>query len=284
MRNLIVTILLSAAIASGIGYSLGSKTSPSQVTTSDTAYDRIIKSGKIRCGYTLVAPSLTRDPNTGAFSGVSYEIMEKLGQDLGLVIEWAEETSFASMSEGLKTNRFDMVCTVVWSGTARGKASQFSRPLFYSAINAYGRTDDDRLASLPSFNSPDLTIAMIDGSTAAQIARDDTPQAKSYSLPDMTDFSQLMVAVTDKKADLTFSEEAQANVYLAKNPNSVKNLTPEKPVRLFANRFSMKMGEANLVAMIDNGIENLQNAGFIDAVLDKYAPLHAYHRVAKPYR
>jgi len=285
MRNLIITVILSAAIACGIGYGLGQRaTSPQTATAPESVYDRVIKAGKIRCGYVVVRPSLSRDPNNGELSGISYDIVTQLGKDLGLKIEWVEETSFATMAEALNSNRFDMACTVIWSSTQRGRASSFTIPLYYSAINAYSRADDSRFDNLASFNNPELTIATIDGSSAASIAQDDAPLAKTYSMPDLTDFSQVLVALTDKKADITFSEEAQVAVFLAHNPNAVRNLTPNQPVRLYANRLSMKLGEVKLSQMIDNGLQNLLNTGFIDRVLDKHATPKAYRRVMKPYQ
>lgn len=284
MRNLVIAVFLSAVVACGIGYSFGQRASSPQTAVQESVYDRVIKSGKIRCGYVVVPPSLIRDPNTGAFSGISYDIMERLGKDLGLAIEWSEETSFAAMTEGLNRDRFDLDCAVVWSRSPRGKTAQFSIPLYYSAINAYGRADDNRFNSTQSFNDPSLTVATIDGSTSSSMARDISPLAKTYSLPDLTDFSQLMVAVTSGKADLTFSEEPQAALYLQKNPGSVKNLTPDQPLGLFANSFSMKMGEDKLAHMINNGLQNLLNVGFVDRVLEKHAAPNAYRRVSKAYQ
>ncbi|MGE4351989.1 MAG: substrate-binding periplasmic protein [Bdellovibrionales bacterium] len=285
MKNLLLTILLSAAVACGIGIVIGNAKSPhASPTATESVYDRVIKSGKIRCGYTIVRPSLSRDPNTGELSGISYDIVNQLGKDLGLKVEWVEETTFATMSEALNADRFDMVCTVIWSSTHRGKASGFTIPLYYSAINAYARGDDKRFDNIRTFNKPELTIATVDGSTAAAIARDDAPLAKTYALPDLTDFSEVLVALRDKKADITFTEASQAAVFLENNPGVVKNVTPNQPVRLYANRLSMKMGEDNLAHMIDNGLQNLLNSGFVDQVLDKYAAPNAYRRVAKPYR
>jgi len=285
MRTLIIAVILSAAVACGIGYGFGQRaSSPQTASVQESVYDRVIKSGTLRCGYVVVRPSLSRDPNSGELSGISYDIMTQLGKELGLKIEWVEETSFATMAESLNSNRFDMACTVVWSSTPRGKASAFTIPLYYSAINAYARADDLRFDTILSFNNPELTIATIDGSSAASIAREDAPTAKTYSLPDLTDTSQVLVAVTEKKADITFSEEAQVAVFLANNPNAVRNLTPAQPVRLYANRLSMKMGEEKLARMIDNGLHNLLNTGFIDRVLDKHADPKAYRRVVKSYQ
>ncbi len=73
-----------------------------------SVYDRVMKSGKIICGYGIYDPSLIKNPNTGEFSGIFYEVTNELGRRLGLEIEWAEETGYGVIAEGFRTNRFDV--------------------------------------------------------------------------------------------------------------------------------------------------------------------------------
>jgi len=285
-NNTLLVVLVSALVAGVVGYGGARMANPASTVAAhqETPYERIVRTGKLRCGYVIYPVSLVRDPNTGAFSGISYDIITQLGKELGLTVEWVEETSGALMTEALKTDRFDLVCTSMWSSSARGKAAQFSAPVYFTAINAYARKDDDRFNNLTSFNSPELTIATVDGSMSAAITRDDDPLAKTYALPDLTDFPQLFVAVKDKKADLTYSEEAQAADFESKNPDVLRNITPDKPVRLFANRFVMKMQDGGLSSMLNNAIANLQNSGFIEKVVANHTSPNAYRRVTRAYQ
>ena len=50
----------------------------------ESVYERVIRTGKIRCGYAVWQPVLMKDPNTGAFSGVYYDYMNLLAARLGL--------------------------------------------------------------------------------------------------------------------------------------------------------------------------------------------------------
>lgn len=52
----------------------------------ESIYDRLNKTGKLRCGYINYAPGLYRDPNTGAFQGIFYEVMSKCAKDLGIEV------------------------------------------------------------------------------------------------------------------------------------------------------------------------------------------------------
>ena len=98
----------------------------------DSVYDRVIRTGTIHCGYFLWPPFLEKDVNTGKMSGLSYDIMEEIGKQLSLKIEWAEEVNFASMFEGFASGRYDMICGPMFPTPARARASDFTIPLFYS--------------------------------------------------------------------------------------------------------------------------------------------------------
>ncbi|MCB1551812.1 MAG: ABC transporter substrate-binding protein, partial [Alphaproteobacteria bacterium] len=73
--------------------------SPAQAGT-EKAYDRVVESGVIRCGYGISPPVMVKDPNTGVMSGLDVEIWNEIGKELGLKIEWAEEAGWGNFIEG----------------------------------------------------------------------------------------------------------------------------------------------------------------------------------------
>ena len=251
-----------------------------------SAFTRVIASNTLRCGYIVYPPQLSKDPNTGALSGIAYDIVERIGKDLSLNIKWTEEVGTGSWQEGLNTGRYDMLCNTAWATTPRARIVAFSTPAFYTAVNAYARVGDTRFdKKLAVANSPDVTIATIDGGTSATIAAEDFPLAKLDSLPDLTDFSQLLLEVQTRKADLTFSEAAQFHEFERHNQGKLRNVTPDHPVRLIANAFFVAGDELRLLGMINAALNTLHNSGFIDKVLDKYeAHPNTWRRVDQPYR
>lgn len=255
-------------------------------TAASGAFARVIASNTLRCGYIVYPPQMSKDPNTGALSGIAYDIVERMGKDLSLNIKWAEEVGTGSWQEGLVTGRYDMLCNPAWATTPRARIVAFSTPAYYTAVNAYARVGDTRFdGKLATANRPDVTIATIDGSTAAAIAAEDFPLAKLSSLPDLTDFSQLLLAVQTRKADLTFSEASQFHEFERHNQGKLHNVTPEHPVRLIANAFFVAGDEVRLLGMVNTALANLHNSGFIDKVLDKYeAHPNTWRRIAQPYR
>ena len=102
-------------------------------TTSNekSTYEKVLKSGKIRVGYISYPPSFIVNPD-GSYSGIFYETIEKIGENLGLEIEYVEEVTWDGMIESVKTGRVDMVCTGIWPTTQRGKHVDFVTPLFFN--------------------------------------------------------------------------------------------------------------------------------------------------------
>jgi len=256
------------------------------VQKQESLYDRVIKSGTIRCGYVIYPPGSIKDPNTGKLSGIFVEALESAAQNLGLKVEWKEEVGWGSMIEGLQTDRYDMICSPVWANTTRGKLVDFSVPLFFSGIGVYARQDDNRFSSdLKAINSETIKIATIDGEMSDIIARSQFPKAQRVSLPQLSDVSQVLLNVAQKRADVTFVEPYFGYQYLRNNPGTVKNFTPQKPVRVFGNTMMFKRGQTEFKSMLDIALLELINSGFVDELLDKYETFPgAFYRDAHPYR
>ncbi|MFZ2619844.1 MAG: hypothetical protein WAX89_03130, partial [Alphaproteobacteria bacterium] len=53
--------------------------SAGQVTGRESLYERVQKKGVLRCEYGMESPMLGKDPNTGEFYGIVYDIVERVG-------------------------------------------------------------------------------------------------------------------------------------------------------------------------------------------------------------
>jgi|AGTN01.2.fsa_nt_gi ABC-type amino acid transport/signal transduction systems, periplasmic component/domain len=286
----LLTILLSISIASSSGVLLGGCSSTGGVGTAAPAassvYDRVMKAGKIRCGYVVYSPGCLKDPNTAELSGIGIDVLKEAAKNLGLEVEFAEEVGWGTMIEGLETNRYDIIATPIWTNSNRARVVDFSKPMFYSPIFAYVKAGGKKInaQNFSSCNNPATTIATVDGETAEIIAREDFPNAKKESLPQLSDVSQLMLTVSTGKADLTFAEPAIADAFLKTNPGSVERLSLVRPVRTFGNSWVFKRGQMEFKNMLDTALEQLMNSGVVDRIVAKYetSPGTLY-RVARAY-
>jgi polar amino acid transport system substrate-binding protein len=237
----------------------------------ESVYDRVMRTGTIRCGYFTWAPFLMKDPNTGEFSGIYHDVIEALGKQLNLKIEWAEDTGQSNPFEGMKTGRFDMFCGPITPTPDRAKQAAFSAPFFYIPYLAYARIDDSRFDDdLRAINNPDVKIAVIDGEFAYEIVKRDFPNAGLLSLPAMSDGSQVMLSVTTKKADVFLNDAAAASVFIEKNPNQVKPVS-HVPLRTLAAVIVLPQHDFAFKNMIDTVLQLFSGDKVVEEVLGRYS-------------
>lgn len=254
-------------------------------TEKESAFDRVIRTGTLRCGYYPYDPSTIIDSKTGEITGINGEVMKIIGERLNLKIEWVEEVGLASMLDGLNQGRYDAVCTTLWPITDRARHAVFSEPLWYSAVAAYARVDDNRFdKDISVLNSNEYTISAIDGSIPYFMAQENFPKAQVLSMSDLTDYSLNLLNVQTGKADVTFAEQYQGEIYFEKNPGVLKNITEGKPLRVYGNTIIMPRDEYDFAEMINIAIREQINNGVIDKIIDKHEKYPgSFYRVAKPY-
>ena len=249
-------------------------------------YDRVISSGTLKCGYIIYPPAVNKDPNTGKLSGVFYDLVNKMGENLKLKVEWTEEVGWGNMIEGLQAGRYDAVCTSIWANSARAKLVDFSEAPYYSGVGVWVRANDDRYKNkVAALNDPAVKISTLDGETGDLIARQDFAKAARVSLPQTSDISEVLLNVTTKKADVAFVENYIAEEFLKKNPGSIQNLATQKPVRIFPNTIMIARGDPELKAMLNNTMSELLNMGFIDTLFAKYSiSARSFYKPALAYQ
>lgn len=263
-KYLSIIIGIVAVLALVISLTTASKNKSTSVD------DMVINRGEIRIGYIVYPPSLIKDEKTGQLSGFSYDIVEAAAKNLGLKTNWVEEVGWGSAIEGLKTKRYDIVGTQIWPNAARAREAVFSMAPFYSGLYPYVRTGDTRFSvNLPKLNSSQYTISILDGEMASFIAKQDYPNAKVASLPQLSSYAEVFLNVTTKKADIAFAEPSAANDFLKSNPGSIQKVQ-DKPVRALGLQFAFARGEDSMVSMWNTALEELLNDGTISRILVKY--------------
>ncbi len=242
-----------------------------KVLKKSDAFTRVIGEGVLKVGYISYPPSFIIDPNSGKFSGISNDILQEVASKLGLKVSYESEVSWGDMIEAIKSGKVDIIATAVWPTAARGKHTDFTSPLFKSVVHAYVRYDDIRFdGNLKIANSPEITIASMDGEMSLIIAESDFPKAKNSSLSQSNSVSELALMVSSSKADITFLEPAIAEGFMAKNPKTLKKVANVYPLRIFPNVYMIGKGEYNLKSTLDAAIGELHSSRFIDRTIEKY--------------
>ena len=257
----------------------------------ESAYDRILRTNTIRCGYILYPPAVIKDPNSGELSGIAVEIMNKIAARLSLKIDWTEETTFATNVQGLQSNRYDAVCVTYWQNPAEGKFVGFSTPFYYSGLVAAHRCPDgktpqtDSGPDMAALNDPAINFASIDGTVESRVIADRFPNAHAVTLPNVTGVTEMLLNVASRKADYTMAEYYQFALWNKNNPEQL--LCPSrKPVTVFANVIALPIGDMKLKSMIDTALIDILHSGEVDQILDSWESKypHSFYRIAPDYQ
>jgi polar amino acid transport system substrate-binding protein len=280
LRAIATYVLILAGLAVGSCSPNPSASNSGQVSRITTILGR----GSIRCSYLIYPPYLLKDANTGKLSGIMFDLMEEIGRASDLKIEWVEEVGYESIFTSVNSGREDLFCGGLWPNASRARAGTFSVPIFYSVVKAWGRSDETRFAELSGVNLPDVRIATIDGAMEDIIAKTDYPAATRVSLPQLSPFTQNLLNLTSRKADLTFAEPGIIFEFLKSNPGSLKELAPNKPARIFGNTVVVPKGDYQLKEFVDVALTELLYSGRMDSILKKYEPVPGvFPRATLPY-
>ena len=260
--------------------------SPGLAADKESVYERIIRTGEIRCGWGSWDPIILKDPNTGQMSGIFYEYMNELGTQLNLKIIWSEEIGWGDFGAALQNNRIDAMCSGIWPIATRARSMDFTIPIYYSAMYAYVRADDTRFDQdlLSVANNQNITFSGQDGIIAYKLALQLFPKAQKIVLPQISPQTEILTMVAQRKTDITISDRISASLYMEKNPEKLKQVITDKPLGVFGNTIAIKTGENELRRMLDNATKDLINRGIINQIVSKYEKFEgSLYRISSPY-
>lgn len=256
---------------------------PALAESKTTVFDRVVAKRELRCGYTIYPTFVEKDANTGAFSGFFYDLMEEIGKQLEIKIIWAEEVGSDAIFEGLKTGRYDAVCTGYFATPGRTFGGDFTKPLFYMPYYAYVRADETRFKTFEDFNSDKVTFSTMDGELSAVIQANRFPLSKTISLPGLTPATDRLEALASKKVDVTMMEPAIAEEYMAANPGVMKQFTNE-PLEVGGSVIIIPHHEHALKNMLDATIDSMTITNALQRIIKKHQKFKgSFFAPAKPY-
>lgn len=287
LGHVLLVLVLSVAAAAGTSYVLALRGNMSAASTAhaETALERVLRTGVLRCGYYVFPPVTYRDPNTRALSGLSVDMMEAIGKAANLKIDWAEEIDFGTWMAGLKARRFDAICTPMWPEPSMAREALFTRSMCYSGINVYARADDHRFDNnIGAVNNPDVTIVLLEGNPETLIAQDVFPKAKTLVLPAMTPKGLIIESVVTNKADVFLWDESGIQDFVKANPGKIHSVDPAHPVKVMPFELMTNIGDSTLRDFLDVGLQSLEDRGITRLLLDKWERMPGnFYRMDKPY-
>lgn len=280
-------VLFVALLSAAIAFSVSKYTAPigSETAQKETAFERVVRTNTLRCAYVTFPPYLTKDPVSGAFSGLVVDMLDYFAKKTGVKIEWTEEVTFGNWVMALQSGRIDAVCATIWPDVSMGRVAQFTRPFYYIDLLPVVRADDTRFGDdITAFNDPSVTIGVLEGDSTDHTSRQKFPKAKFVSMPPHTDVSTLLASLADGKYDMLQSDRTSLHHYNQQNPGRLKALNVRQPIKVIPSQFVVGANETALAAWLNNLIADLIDNGVMESLLTKWQPAPGiYLRIAKPY-
>lgn len=252
----------------------------------ETAAERVLKTGVLRCGYGTSYPNMYREMATGEMKGAYTEVLFEAAKLLNLKVEWVSEPGYAEFPEGLKQGRFDAFCAPIGIIPSRARVSTTSIPLAYNPQIIYVREGGMRFKKPADLNNKDVVMATTDGEAFQVMTRRFFPEAIEHSLPNMSPPSQLFLDVVMSKADAVLHDPVLVHYFNRDNKGKYR-LVPafDDPIAVTPTSvLTVLPSETHLLNMFNVAFATLQRSGKIDEILNKYeiGP-DVLYRVQTPY-
>lgn len=290
MRHHVHTAVVAAVVAGLVTFllprpaGLPSQPPTASSPTKETAYDRVMRTGVLRCGYLVWPPTLSRDVNTGKLSGIMVDYMEEMARRLQLKVEWAHEMNLTTFLQDLNNGKFDVECSGGWPNALRGKQATYTKPMFYFPLYAAVRADDHRFDNnYSAINNPEVRVVTWEGETSAMIRSLRFPQSQAVVVPSTLSPAEIMLNVVTGKADVTIQDYAALANFEKNNPGQLRQVAGP-PLRVIPYDLTVPLGDFKLQQMLNVAADELAFDGVVNDILDKYETIPGtYLRIAPPY-
>lgn len=248
----------------------------SHAESQDTAYDRVMKTGVLRCGYAVWEPGVMKDPATGEMKGLFVDLVEEMARMSKIKIDWAMEIDWGQIPEALKSGKIDAFCNGMAADGGRAKNLAYTVPLTYWSFDVVVRADDVRFPSqgpvtIADLNKKEFSTAYTEGDVLQTIKQTELPLVTGVPLPIMgTPADNLMYVKTKKTDFVIFPTVVVQNYEKTNGKKDFRILKMNQPLRVYGNVLAVDIHENELKS-------------FLDAALSELLQSSSYTRILAPY-
>ena len=222
--------------------------------------DEILRSQKLIVGVNPSVPPTAMFNDKNELDGFDVQFSRKIAAMLGVAVEFVQ-VSANDRVPFVASGKVDYVMGAMTRTPARGKVIDFTVPVVTEA-NAVLTIEGKPFEKWQDLNDPKYTVVEVRGTTSAEFARTNLPQAKLLLLDD---HPSLVAALAQGRADASINVVELEVKYMALHPN-VKWRTLPTPVRLYYNSLGVAKGNDTLRNWLNLAIFDMQSDGTVDAL------------------
>jgi len=274
MKKLLLTILL---------LTLTSLPTFAADKAKESAFERVMRTNTLRCGFIPWPPGFEIDPNTREIKGPTKVLFENIIRLTGWEVEFVEVSLTTDILD-MNVGRIDAICASgPWTIT-NVKFIDYTTPAAYSPVLVYIRKNEDRFVTYKDLNDKNVSFVGVDGDISIDLVGHRFPKAKVRSLINLTDPAMMMMEVADGKADAVILDPVTAENFMRNNPGRMKEFPVNDPLAVYPIGMSVKWGENDIKQVLNRATEMAINIGLVDDLLDLYDPTRrTIYSPEKPY-
>jgi cystine transport system substrate-binding protein len=265
-RTSVVGGLAAVALLAVTGCSSGDTRTPPEPGESQVAassWDEIKEDGVITVGTEGTYPPFTfHEGGNGDLTGYDVEVMEAVGEELGVEVEF-EETQWDAIFAGLDAGRFDVVANQVTIDDDRREDYDFSEPYTYSAGVIVVNEGDDSISSFED----------LEGRTTAQSLTSNWHELAEESGADIEaieGWAQAVTLLQQGRVDATINDELTFLDYEASEGGDTGLEVAARTEEQSESAFAFRKGSEDLAAAFDEALTTLHEDGTLAEIAEKY--------------
>lgn len=226
--------------------------------------ERISRTRILRVGVAQTEPGAYFNPISGDWEGINIDLAEILAEQMGVELEIIE-TSWDLFIMALDNDQFDVFIPGAFYTAQRAMQVQFTTPVYYKAVSAMVRNDDDRFQSVDDLNTPNITIAVRLGAVEDDLVARLFPDAEVSRYKTDT-ASTIGEAVRNRQADVWVSDGVLQEQYMQQHSwGRVIGEFGKTPLS-----WVIKYGDHNWASFLDIFVDWLRSSGQLEATIVQY--------------
>ena len=206
------------------------------------------------------------DPKTGELTGFVHDLYLKLGEDLGLPVDFIK-LPFVSSLPGLKANRFDLACaTAAWT-TQRLGSDDFimSSPIGITGLLAL-TTKDSGIASWDGVRGK--RMGGVQGEIYLQDARRKLPEAGTVT--EFPGAPEMVLALQNRQVDFVVTNSTIVRYIVQNAPNAADLVVIGPAKAIYPGGLCINPREADLTKAVNILLANYRADGTLKAIYQKF--------------
>lgn len=232
-----------------------------------SAYERVMATKTLTCGYMTYDPYLTRDMKTNKIGGLVVDYINTTAMRHGLTVDWAVDINVDQIITNLNYGRIDAFCVPTTPDDNWAKMAEFVADIgawpYYTYVSAKSHLTRTELNS--------ARFVLVDGYNASQTTTEHYPKATFVNLPQTVSAAEMYDQLKYNKADAFVNDPISAAFYARANPGVIKKFSDEI---LSAQRMFLmsKKGDAKMAKFLEDTFDAdiPENGALLRTLVRKY--------------